>query len=63
MIEAPDLEASVFCRVVRDVRLGEDEEVGRDGDEDGIRWRRGDVHVLRYALIREAVLEGTIELI
>ncbi|KAI9824888.1 MAG: GINS complex subunit [Thelocarpon impressellum] len=61
MVETPDLESAVFCRVLRDVAapgLGL-----RDEEGELPRWSRGDVHVLRYAMIRDMVLDGDVELI
>ena len=64
MIETPDLERAVFCRVLRDVRVGNGER-GDEGEEGRgeIQWRRGDVHVLRYAVVRDLVVDGSVELI
>ena len=59
MIEMPDLETAVFCRVLRDVNAP----VLGPAVEEAPRWKRGDVHVLRYVTVREMVLEGDVELI
>ncbi|KAI9785087.1 MAG: GINS complex subunit [Candelina submexicana] len=59
MIEQPDLDTAVFVRVLRDVY----EPVVIEGTDTEFQLRRGDVHVVRYSVIREAVLAGDVELI
>ncbi|KAI9844139.1 MAG: GINS complex subunit [Thelocarpon superellum] len=64
MMEAPDLESAVFCRVLRDMTPpGVLRRHDEDEDEDDVGWKRGDVHVLRYSAIKELVLVGDVELI
>ncbi|KAI9834926.1 MAG: hypothetical protein M1819_002649 [Sarea resinae] len=50
MIETPDLDTAVFCRVLRDV----DEPVVIEGTDTEVHMRRGDVFVVRWRLVREA---------
>ncbi len=59
MIEQPDLDTAVFVRVLRDVY----EPVVIEGTDTEFQLRRGDVHVVRYSVIKEAVLAGDAELI
>jgi len=60
MIDAPDLDAAVFARVLRDA--GPVEVQGELGVGE-VELRRGDVWVLRWAAVREKVLGGDVELI
>ncbi|KAF2147523.1 uncharacterized protein K452DRAFT_262071 [Aplosporella prunicola CBS 121167] len=60
MVDAPDLDAAVFCRVLRDVGVVSCGGVERDTMAD---MKRGDVFVVRWKVIREHVLAGDIELI
>lgn len=59
MIDEPDLDSAVFCKVVSDV----EEEVRISGTEAEFRLKRGDVLVVRYSAIREFVGTGQVELI
>ncbi|KAI9788139.1 MAG: GINS complex subunit [Peltula sp. TS41687] len=65
MIERPDLDTVVFVRVLRDVDLARTEGGGGGGDlsGEGGRLGRGEVCVVRYSLVREAVLRADVELI
>lgn len=78
MIDEPDLDSAVFCRVVKDVwpQDHDREEWGIRGSEEeegevvvipgtGARFtlRRGDVYVVRYSAVRKYVLGGQVELI
>ncbi|KAK4502440.1 hypothetical protein PRZ48_005865 [Zasmidium cellare] len=56
MIDKPDEDTAVFCRVLRDGY------VSRPPDDD-IELKRGDVWVLRWTTIREKVRSGDVELI
>ncbi|EWC46312.1 hypothetical protein DRE_04483 [Drechslerella stenobrocha 248] len=58
MVEEPDLESAVFLRVVRDVDVGIPWEAG-----EVMSMRRGDVYVIRYEAVRDAVKSGDVELI
>lgn len=60
MIDAPDLDTAVFCRVLRDVGV-----VGVGGVEEDreVEMNRGDVLVVRWRVVRERVLAGDIELV
>lgn len=58
MIEEPDLESAVFMRIVKDI------EVESPGDaNETLEMRRGDVYVIRYSAVRDAVRNGDVELI
>lgn len=58
MIDAPDLDAAVFCRVLRDVGV-----VHVPGTDTAFEMNRGDVYVVRWSVVRERVLAGDVELI
>jgi len=60
MIDAPDADAAVFVRVLRD--CGTLEVQGEQGVGE-VELRRGDVWVLRWTGVRERVLQGDCELI
>ena len=60
MVDKPDEESAVFCRVLRDA--GSVEIQGEAGAGD-IELRRGDVWVLRWSAVRETVARGEVELI
>ncbi|KAI9838518.1 MAG: GINS complex subunit [Sclerophora amabilis] len=59
MIEQPDLDVAVFCRVLRDVQ----DPVVIQGTDTVFELRRGGVHVVRYSAVRDAILRGDVELI
>ncbi|EME45755.1 hypothetical protein DOTSEDRAFT_71442 [Dothistroma septosporum NZE10] len=56
MIDKPDEDTAVFCRVLRDSY------VERLVDED-IELKRGDIYILRWSHIKEQVRNGDVELI
>lgn len=58
MIDAPDLDTAVFCRVLRDLGV-----VTMEGFDREFDMRRGDVWVVRWSMVRERVLAGDVELI
>ncbi|KAK6544081.1 GINS complex subunit [Orbilia ellipsospora] len=58
MVEEPDLDSAVFLRVVRDVDI----EIAWEGGET-VPMRAGDVYVIRYSAVKEAVKKGEVELI
>ena len=60
MVDSPDLDTAVFCRVLRDA--GTVEIQGEQGIGE-IELSRGDVWVLRWRDVRKGVLEGDVELI
>lgn len=60
MIDTPDLDSAVFCRVLRDA--GTIEIQGEQGIGE-VELRRGNVWVLRWRDIRKGVLAGDVELI
>lgn len=60
MIDAPDADAAVFCRVLRDCGVVA---VGGVDEETEVDMNRGDVLVVRWSVVRERVLAGDVELI
>ncbi|RPB26133.1 GINS complex, Sld5 component [Terfezia boudieri ATCC MYA-4762] len=61
MVEEPDLDSAVFCRVVR--VLEEGEELVVKGTDARVELMKGDVVVVRYRAVRKWVLGGEVELI
>ncbi len=49
MVQPPDLDAAVFCRVLRD----SDEVLPVGGTGTVLELRKGNVHVVRYSVIRQ----------
>ncbi|EKG21237.1 GINS complex subunit Sld5 [Macrophomina phaseolina MS6] len=60
MIDTPDLDTAVFCRVLRDIGVVS---VGGVDEDREVEMKRGDVLVVRWRVVRERVLAGDIELI
>lgn len=60
MVDKPDEDSAAFCRVLRDA--GNVDIQGEAGVGD-VELKRGDVWVLRWSAIREAVVRGHVELI
>jgi GINS complex subunit 4 len=60
MVDKPDEDSAVFCRVLRDV--GTVTVQGEEGSSD-VELNQGDVWVLRWRDIRDGVLRGDVELI
>jgi len=58
MVDAPDADKAVFCRALRDVGV-----VAVEGTDVRCDMRRGDVWVIRWSAVRNAVLAGDVELI
>jgi len=58
MIEEPDLDTAVFIKVVKDVDLEMDDV---EGGELGLSV--GDIYVMRYSAVRDALEKGEVELI
>jgi GINS complex subunit 4 len=58
MVDAPDEQTAVFCRVLRDVGV-----VSVPGTDAAFEMNRGDVFVVRWSVIRSAVEVGDVELI
>lgn len=58
MVDKPDEDAAVFCRVLRDVGA-----VFVEGTDVRIEMKRGDVWVMRWSAIRDWVKMGDVELI
>ena len=73
MIDRPNLDTYVFCRVLEPVQINnlKDFDVGQtvdedDGDDDLDHiqdYQPGSTLFLRYAVIRDFVLEGKVELL
>lgn len=62
MIEEPDLDSAVFCKVVKDIEFGE-REVLIQGTQARLELLKGDIIVVRYRAVRRFVLGGEVELI
>ena len=60
MVDKPEEESAVFCRVLRDA--GSVEVHGEAGASD-VELKRGDVWVLRWSAVKERVGRGDVELI
>ncbi|PNS17527.1 hypothetical protein CAC42_8070 [Sphaceloma murrayae] len=60
MVDAPDLDAAVFVRVLRDA--GTVEVQGEQGTGE-VDLKRGDVWVLRWRVVRDGVKRGDLEMI
>ncbi|KAI5815790.1 hypothetical protein BZA77DRAFT_247908 [Pyronema omphalodes] len=60
MIEEPDMESAVFCRVVKEPADGI---VRIPGTGTEFELRKDDVYVVRYSAIRQWVMTGEVELI
>lgn len=60
MVDKPDEDAAVFCRILRDA--GTVEIQGEAGAAE-VELRRGDVWVLRWSAVRVATVKGDVELI
>lgn len=60
MVDKPDEETAVFCRVLRDA--GSVEIMGETATTD-IDLKRGDLWLLRWSAIRDATLKGDVELV
>ncbi|KAL7276730.1 GINS complex subunit [Rhizina undulata] len=60
MIEEPDMDGAVFCKVVKDV---ENRLVRIPGTDAEFELRKGDIYVVRYSAVRAFVLNGEVELI
>ena len=58
MVEEPDLDTAVFIKVNRDTNLQMDDV---DGGE--LSLSEGDIYVIRYSAVKEAVKRGEVELI
>lgn len=60
MVDKPDEDSVVFCRVLRDV--GSVEIQGESGTS-YVDLKRGDVWLLRFSALRDALVRGEVELI
>lgn len=58
MVEGPDLDKAVFVRVLRDLGV-----ISVEGTDAVFEMRRGDVFVVRWRVVRDAVLRGDAEMI
>jgi GINS complex subunit 4 len=59
MVDAPDENSAVFCRVLRDAGRVE---VHSEAELSEVELKRGDVWVLRWSAVREGVRRGDVEL-
>ena len=62
MIEEPDMDSAVFCRVVRDPEEGE-ATVRIPGTDTEFEMSKGDIYIVRYSAVREFIGRGDAELI
>ena len=62
MIEEPDMDSAVFCRVVRDP-VGVDAMVRIPGTGTEFEVTKGDIYIVRYSAVREFIGRGDVELI
>jgi GINS complex subunit 4 len=60
MVDKPDEESAVFCRVLRDA--GSVEVMGETATTD-VDLKRGDLWLLRWSAIKDATLKGDVELV
>jgi GINS complex subunit 4 len=58
MVDTPDVNSAIFCRVLRDAG-----NISIDGTGVDFELRRGDVYVVRWSAVKEKVLAGDVELI
>jgi GINS complex subunit 4 len=58
MVDTPDADVAVFCRVLRDIGV-----INVEGTERAFEMKRGDCWVVRWSAVRERVLAGDVELI
>ena len=59
MVDGPDADAAVFCRV----RADDIGEIVVEGTDAAFEMHRGDVFVVRWSAVRDLVREGRVELI
>jgi GINS complex subunit 4 len=60
MVEEPDMDSAVFCRVVKDLK---DTIVRIPGTDTEFELRMDDLYVVRYSAVKEFVMRGEVELI
>ena len=60
MVDKPDEDSAVFCRLLRDAGSVEIQSEGGAADVD---LKRGDVWVLRWSAVKDSVVTGDVELI
>lgn len=60
MVDKPDEDTAVFCRVLRDAGRVE---VQGEAETKEVELQRGDVWVLRWRAVREGVGRGDMEMI
>ena len=58
MVQGPDLDTAVFCRVLSDTSVRSVE-----GTDNSLKLNKGDIYIVRWRLIKEKVLASEIELI
>lgn len=58
MIDGPDEDTAVFCRVLQDVGI-----VTIEGTDSTFEMNKGDIYIVRWSSIRENVMNGNIELV
>jgi len=60
MVDKPDEETAVFCRALRDA--GSVEVMGETATTD-VELQRGDLWLLRWSAVKDAVVRGDVELV
>lgn len=60
MVDKPEEDSAVFCRVLRDPS---NVEIQGEAATTDVELRRGDIWVLRWSAVSEAVRRGDVELI
>lgn len=60
MVDKPDEETAVFCRVLRDA--GSVDVMGENATTD-VELQRGDLWLLRWSAVKDAVMRGDVELV
>ena len=58
MIDGPDEDTAVFCRVLRDSGM-----ITVEGTDSTFELLKGDVYIVRWSCIRDKVINGDIELV
>lgn len=58
MVDKPDEDTAVFCRVLRDAGTVE---VQAEAASTFVELKRGDLWLLRWSAIKDAVLKGDVE--
>lgn len=64
MIDSPNMDEFVFCRVLETVAINNHDPLGDDEEDDDVQEHKaGDCIIARYSAIRDLVIAGKIELL